>query len=143
MRVRNYLMHFKDRMLVSLLLIAVGIVIELAVVDVISIDKSSVHAPDWVVALLGVLCLSGGLAIAFSPESRVAIWSAGALVITMTIVSAWVALYGSSEYFSGDLPFISRDANVIIARIVFACVSLLGLAIIVAAAKKTWGRGDA
>ena len=119
-----------------------GIVIELTVLEVVSIDNSSVHAPDWVIALLDVLCLSGGLAIAFSPENRIAIWSAGSIVITMTIVSAWVAVYGSSEYFSGDLPFISRDTNVLIARIVFACVSLLGLAIIVAAAKKTWGRGD-
>ena len=136
-------MHSKGRMLISLLLIAAGIVIELTVLDVVSIDNSSVHAPDWVIALLGVLCLSGGLAIAFSPENRIAIWSAGSLVITMTIASAWVTVYGSSEYFSGDLPFISRDTNVLIARIVFACVSLLGLAIIVAAAKKTWGRGDA
>lgn len=136
-------MHSKARILTSVLLLVSGLVIELTVFDIISIDENLVHAPNWVIALLGILFLSGGLVIVVSPESSIATWSAGTLVIAMTLVSAWVAVYGSSEHFSGDLPFISQDTNVIIARIIFGCVSLLGLAIILAAAKKTWGRGDA
>ena len=134
-------MHPKARILSSALLIVAGLVIELTVLDIISIDENLVHAPNWVISLLGILFLSSGLVIVVSPESSIASWSAGTLVIAMTLVSAWVAVYGSSEHFSGDLPFISRDTNVIIARIIFGCVSLLGLAIILAAAKKTWGRG--
>lgn len=136
-------MHSKARILTSVLLLVSGLVIELTVFDIIPIDENLVHAPNWVIALLGILFLSGGLVIVVSPESSIATWSAGTLVIAMTLVSAWVAVYGSSEHFSGDLPFISQDTNVIIARIIFGCVSLLGLAIILAAAKKTWGRGDA
>ncbi len=135
-------MHPKARILSSALLIVAGLVIELTVLDIISIDENLVHAPNWVIALLGILFLSSGLVIVVSPESSIATWSAGTLVIGLTMVSAWVALYGSSEHFSGDWPFISRDTNVIIARIIFGCVSFLGLAIILAAAKKTWGRGD-
>ena len=136
-------MHSKARILCSALLIVAGLGIELTVLDFISIDDNLVHAPNWVIALLGILFLSSGLVIVVSPESSIATWSAGTLVIGLTMVSAWVAVYGSSDHFSGDLPpFISRDTTVIIARIIFGCVSLLGLAIILAAAKKTWGRGD-
>ncbi len=135
-------MHSKGRILSSALLIVAGLVIELTVLDIISIDENLVHAPNWVIALLGILFLSSGLVVVVSPESSIATWSAGTLVIAITLVSAWVAVYGSGEHFSGDLPFISKDTNVIIARFIFGCVSLLGLAIILAAAKKTWGRGD-
>ena len=127
-----------NRLYYSVPFILAGIVIELIVIDVISIDESLVHAPDWVIALCGLLFLSGGLALVAGPKNQIATWSAGTLVISMTLISAWVAVYGASEHFSGDFPFISRDSNVIIARIIFGCVSLLGLAIIAAAAKKTW-----
>ena len=126
------------RLFYSVPFVVAGIVIELIAIDVISIDESLVHAPDWIIGLCGLLFLSGGMAFVTSPKTSIATWSAGTLVISMTLISAWVAVYGASEHFSGDLPFISRDSNVIIARIIFGCVSLLGLAIIVAAAKKTW-----
>ena len=128
-----------SRLIGSVLFIAAGIVIELTAIDVISIDENLIHAPDGVIALCGLLFVSGGLAIVASPNHRIATWAAGTLVISMTLISGWVAVYGASEHFSGDLPFISRDSNVIISRIIFGCVSLLGLAIIAAAAKKTWG----
>jgi hypothetical protein len=124
--------------LLSGMFIVAGIVIELTTIDVISIDENLVHAPDWILGLCGLLFLSGGLAIVASPKSSIATWSAGTLVIFMTLISAWVAVYGASEHFSGDLPLLSRDSNVIIARIIFWCVSLLGLAITTAAIKKTW-----
>jgi hypothetical protein len=85
---------------------------------------------------LGLLFLGGGLAIVANPHSSFASWSAGTVVISVTIVSAWVALYGPSEQFSGDFPFLSRETNVTIARIVFGCVALMGLAITTAAFKK-------
>ena len=127
-----------NRLLCGGLAIFAGIVIELTVIEVIAIDEDLVHAPDWVIALCGLLFMCGGLAVVVSPKSSIATWSAGTLVIAMTLISAWVAVYGASEHFSGDFPFISQDTNVIIARIIFGCVSLLGLAITVAAARKTW-----
>jgi hypothetical protein len=132
--------HPTSRILVSVSLIIAGIVIELTVIDVISINENLVHAPDWIIALCGLLLLSSGLAGAASPKSAIATWSAGTLVISMTLISAWVAVYGPSEQFSGDFPIIPRDSNVIIARLIFGCVSLLGLAITVAAARKTWSQ---
>jgi hypothetical protein len=127
-----------NRLLSGVLMIVAGSVIELIVMDVVQIDEELVHAPDWILALCGLLFLSGGLAIAASPKGSIATWSAGTLVISMTVISAWVTVFGASEQFSGDWPFISRGTNVIIARFVFGCVSLLGLAIIGAAVKKTW-----
>jgi hypothetical protein len=132
--------HPTSRILVSVSLIIAGIAIELTVIDVISINENLVHAPDWIIALCGLLFLSSGLAVAASPKSTIATWSAGTLVISMTLISGWVAVYGPSEQFSGDFPIISRDSNVIIARLNFGCVSLLGLTITVAAARKTWSQ---
>ena len=106
--------------------------------DVIPIDEDLIHSPDWILVLCGLLFLSGGLAINASPKGTIATWSAGTLVISMTVISAWIAVFGASEQFSGDWPFISRGTNVIVSRIVFGCVSLLGLAMIFVAAKKTW-----
>jgi hypothetical protein len=108
-----------NRPLLSIFLIVPGIVVSLVAIDVIR-----------------------GLATVVNPQSSLASWSAGTVVISLTVVSAWVALYGPSEQFSGDFPFLSRETNVTIARIVFGCVALLGLAITAAAARKTWGRSD-
>ena len=135
--------HFRSRILLGTLFLMAGVAVGLSLAGVFSIDEESVHAPKWVLALLGMLFLGGGISTIVSPRSGIAAWSAGIVVVTITIVSAWVALYGSSAHFSGDIPFLSSSTNVFIARIVFGSVSLLGLAIIVAAALKPWGRGDA
>lgn len=124
------------RPLLSILLIVPGIVISFVAIDVIPVDPESVHAPTWIIGLLGLLFLGGGLATVVNPHSSLASWSAGTVVISLTIASAWVALYGPSDHFSGDFPFLSRGTNVTIARIVFGCVALLGLAITAAAFKK-------
>jgi hypothetical protein len=129
-----------NRPLLSIFLIVPGIVISLVAIDVIQLDPETVHAPNWIIGLLGLLFLGGGLATVVNPHNSLASWSAGTAVISLTIVSAWVALYGPSEQFSGDFPFLSRETNVTIARIVFGCVTLLGLAITAAAARNTWRR---
>ncbi|MEE8349094.1 MAG: hypothetical protein V3R94_05970, partial [Acidobacteriota bacterium] len=114
--------HSTSRLLSGLLMIVAGGVIELTVIGVIPIDPNLVHAPGWVIALCGLLIMSGGLALLASPSSSIATWTGGMVVISMTLISAWVAVYGSSEQFSGDFPFISRDTNVLISRVVFGCV---------------------
>ncbi len=131
-----------SRVLPGILLIVAGIVVALLAIDVIQVDPKTVHVPNWVLGLLGLLFVGGGLATIANPQSSLASWSAGTVVISITVVFAWVSLYGPAEQFSGDLPFLSRETNVTIARIVFGCVALLGLAITVAAARKTWGRSD-
>jgi len=130
------------RVLLSILLITAGIVVSLVAIDVVQVDPKTVHAPNWILGLLGLLFVGGGLATIARPQSGLASWSAGTVVIAITVVFAWVSLYGPGEQFSGDLPFLSREINVTIARILFGCVALLGLAITVAAAKKTWDRSD-
>ena len=128
------------RILTGVFLLAAGIVVGLIVSGTISVDEDAVHAPNWILALLGLLFAGSGLAVLVDPRTSLARWSAGTVVTTITIVSAWVSLFGPSEHFSGDWPFLSDDANVLVSRIVFGCVSLLGLAMIVAAAKKSWSK---
>ncbi len=133
--------HSTSRLLIGLLMIVAGGVIELTVIGVVPIDPDLVHAPGWIIAICGLLIMSAGLALVASPGSGIVTWCGGVVVISMTLISAWVAVYGASQQFSGDFPFISRETNVLISRMVFGWVSLLGLAITVAAARKTWGRG--
>ena len=130
------------RILTGVLLVVAGIVVGIVASGTISVDEDAVHAPNWILALLGLLFAGGGLATLVDPRTSLARWSAGTVVTTITVVSAWVSLFGSSEHFSGDWPFLSDDANVLVSRIVFGCVSLLGLAMIVAAAKKSWIKED-
>ncbi len=130
------------RILVGVLLLLAGIVVSLVASGIISVDEDAVHAPKWILALLGLLFAGSGLATLVDPRTSLARWSAGTVVTTITVVSAWVSLFGSNEHFSGDWPFLSDDANVQISRIVFGCVALLGLAMIVAAARKTWNKED-
>jgi len=128
------------RILIGVLLLVASIVVSLVASGTISVDEDAVHAPNWILALLGLLFAGGGLATLVDPRTSLARWSAGTIVTTITIVSAWISLFGPSEHFSGDWPFLSDDANVLISRVVFGCVSLLGLAMIVAAAKKSWSK---
>ena len=113
-------------------LIMAGIIIELVAWGVVSVDKERVHAPMWVIGLTGLLFLAGGVLLA-KPGGRIGTWAGGVVVSVITVVSGWVALYGPAEHFSGDLPWIAGETNVLIARLVFACVALLGLAILVGA----------
>ena len=133
--------HSWSRIVVGALLLIAGIVVWLALAGAISLDEKSINAPKWVIVLIGLLFIASGLAAGAISQGSVATWSGGAVVVTMTVISGWVALFGSSAHFSGDNTFLSKSADEIVTRIIFGSVSLLGLAIIGAAALKTWNRG--
>lgn len=129
---------FSSRVPAGMLFLVAGVVIGLVAMGIIAVDEELLHAPRWVIGLLAALFFAGGLAMLVGPGTSLAQWSAGTIVVSMTIVSAWVSLYGASEHFSGDWPLLSKEANVLIARILFGAVAFLGLGIMVGAVKKSW-----
>lgn len=122
------------RRAMGLFLVGAGVAVELVALGIIPFDAQRIHAPMWVLSLSGVLFLAGGFTVLAPPGSGLAIWCGGAVVVSITAVSAWVALYGPEEGFSGGLPWIPRELDLLIARLMFGCVALLGLAIMAGAA---------
>lgn len=64
-----------------------------------------------------------------APTHKMARMAAGIAVVGITVICAWVALFGDTRYFSGGLSMFSRDTEVRIARALFGSVAILGVAI--------------
>ena len=65
----------------------------------IRIDPAKVHAPGWVLVIIGLVFLSGGLAIVamvLRPKSNPMTWVTLVLVLGLTAVTHWVA-FGDGE----------------------------------------------
>jgi hypothetical protein len=90
---------------------------------------AKMNAPRWVVALGGLVFVGGGVLL-LEPAEFLGQLFAGTVAVAMTAISAWVALFGEPHSFSGGLPFLPHEWNVVFARVLFALVALLGLAIV-------------
>lgn len=51
--------------------------------------------------------------------------------ISITTICAWVSLLGDSEHFESDSLFFSKEMDVLIARILFGLVAVMGTAIVI------------
>lgn len=109
--------------------------------DLLPVDPGSVHAPPWVLALCGLVFVSGGGLILLHRHRVLQHLFAGTIVASFGLVGMWVALFAPAEGFSGGFFFVSDDTNVTIARWFFGIGALLALAIFVVAMLRI-GRGD-
>ncbi len=95
----------------------------------------------WIIGLAGVLFTSAGVVV-IAPSQAIARIAAGILVVGLSAIFAWVALFGEAQYFSGGLSIFSNATEVMIARVLFGLVAILGIAIAVNALLKTLRKGD-
>lgn len=93
------------------------------------VDPAELTAPLWVVAAAGIAFVIAGFMILLANHSRANDLLAGALCLLFAIMGAWVALFSSSEGFSGGLFFLSSEQNVALGRWVFGIGALLSFAI--------------
>lgn len=105
------------------------------------VDPDSVHAPPWVLALCGVVFISGGGLILLHRHRYLQHLFAGAITASFGLVGLWVALFAPDDGFSGGFLFVSDETNVAIARWLFGIGAVLALAIFAAAMFRI-GRGD-
>lgn len=118
----------QERLLVGGFCILMGVMISMAAFGVGPMSGSQTHAPSWVIGLAGVLFASSGVVVV-APAHRIAGLAAGVVVVGLTVISAWVALFGEAQYFSGGFSVFSKATEVFIARIMFGSVAILGIAI--------------
>ena len=100
------------------------------------VDEAALNAPLWVVAGAGFVFVIAGFKILLAKHSRANDLLAGALLFLFGIMGAWVSLFGSSEGFSGGLPIVSSEANVLLGRWIFGLGSLVSFALSVYAFRR-------
>ncbi len=118
-----------ERILAVVMLIAGGAILAVAA-GLITVDPDSIHASRWVIGLIGLVFLSGGVAVlAPSDNSVVGQMAAAIIVLGMGTTSAWVALFGSGDHMSGGIWFLSHNVNVALGRVMFGLGALMCFAI--------------
>jgi divalent metal cation (Fe/Co/Zn/Cd) transporter len=113
----------------GLLLIVVGALPLSVAFGVLPVDEADVHAPMWVVAVSGIAILIAGCMIILGNHSWANDLLAGVLCLLFGVIGVWVALFSSSEGFSGGIPLLSNAANVTLARWVFGGGALISFSI--------------
>ncbi len=128
-----------ERILATVMFVAGAVILAVAA-GLITLDPQSVHAPRWVIGLIGLVFLSGGIAVvAPAGNGIVRRLAAATIVIGMGAASAWVALFGSGDHMSGGLWFLPHYINVGIGRVMFGLGALMCFAI---AAWALFGKHD-
>ncbi|MCP4203152.1 MAG: hypothetical protein GY769_14615 [bacterium] len=93
-------MSYRARLLLSAFFVLMGVMVLLAAFDVGPLSGSETHAPSWVIGVSGVVFASCGVVLSASSQ-RIGRWGAGAVVIGLSVIFRWVALFGEALYFSG------------------------------------------
>lgn len=119
----------RGRLVLGLLCIAAGVMPILVALDIVAVDPGQVSAPMWVVAACGAVFVIGGCMAILASHSWANDVLAGALCLSFAAIGTWVALFSSADDFSGGVPFVAHETNVLIGRWVFGTGTLICLAI--------------
>lgn len=108
----------------GLLALGLGIFAVLGGLGVIPMDTSH-DAPLWVVTVAGAMFCIAGIMVFLRNYPRALDFFAALILAGFTTLCSWVALFSSSEGFSGGVPFLPYDTNVVIARVMFGLGGLM------------------
>jgi hypothetical protein len=131
-----------EKLLTGLFFVVMGVFILLAAFGLGPMSGSAIHAPRWVIGLAGLLFIGSGVLL-IEKFHKLATFMAGFVTIGITVICAWIAVFGEAEYFSSGLSLFSDDTEVLIARVLFGAVAVLGAAITVNAFRKIFAGSDA
>lgn len=132
----------RAKLLLGAFFVLMGLMIVMAAFGVGPMSGSKVHAPRWVIGVCGVVFASCGVVLNARSQAIRSL-GAGLVVIGLAMAFGWVALFGEARYFSGGSPLLTRAAEVLVARVLFASVAALGIGIAVNAVRKALGGRDA
>jgi hypothetical protein len=96
--------------------------------------------PIWVIWLIGVVFVIAGVMIFLRNHSRALDFFAAIILASFTLIGGWVSLFASPEGFSGGIPFLPYDTNVVLARVMFGLGALMCFGGFVYAVKRFVGR---
>ena len=114
---------------IGVICLGVGLFILGIAFGVVPTDPETVHVPPWVLAACGLVFALCGVAVMTPEHSPIRAAAGATVVLAMGLVGAWVSLWGDAEGFSGGVPFLSPEANVVVARVVFGFGALTCFAI--------------
>lgn len=99
-------------------------------------------APPWVAVAIGVCFLIAGLMILLAKHERANDLLAGVILLVFGILGIWVAIFSSDDGFSGGIPFLSRETNILIARWAFGLGTLISFSMCAWAFRRAFTRSD-
>ena len=118
-----------------------GVLISMVAFGAGPMSESPIHAPRWVIGVAGVLFASCSVVLV-APAHGSARVAAGVIVVGLSAICGWVALFGEARYFSGGMSMFPRATEVFMARVVFGMVAILGTAVSANALRRALnGRG--
>tara|TARA_R110002167_G_scaffold149732_1_gene343153 strand:+ start:347 stop:760 length:414 start_codon:yes stop_codon:yes gene_type:complete len=103
---------------------------------ILEVDPDKLHAPPWVLALCGLVFIIAGCMALLGQHGRVNDSLAALILLAFALVGVWVSLFSSAEGFSGGLPFVSQEMNILLQRCIFGLGALICLSLFVYAVRR-------
>ena len=113
----------------GILCIFFGLFPILVVTGFIPFGQSEINAPGWVIFVVGSMFMLGGVAIMIGHSSPLNDLIGSLLCACFGVAAAWVSLRGSDNGFSGGIPLVPDQFNVMLGRVLFALGAALSFLI--------------
>ena len=126
----------RGRVIWGIVLLIAGLVYAGVSLGIIQVDSSTTHAPMTVLFLVAVVLSIGGVMMIAGRDSRLNELLAAVLLLGMSSIGSWVAIFGSIDGISGGLAFLPSELNVGLGRVLFGLGALLCLAMAVYALRR-------
>lgn len=96
---------------------------------IVPVDDAELTAPRFVVGGAGLALIVAGLMIFLANHPRTNNFLAGVLLLLFGIMGMWVSVLSSNDGFSGGIPFIPAELNILVGRWVFGFGALISFAL--------------
>lgn len=113
-----------------------GVLPILVVVDWLPVDPASIHAPSWVLLVIGAVFIIAGLMVIVGLRSRLNDALAAILLIGFAALGFWAAFGADADTMTGGIPFVSRETNASIGKWLFAIGAIMSGGMAVYAIKR-------
>ena len=126
----------RERLVYGIGCLAVGCFPIAIALGYIPIRQADTAAPRWVIAGAGFAFVIAGFMILLAHVSRANDFLAGVLLLLFGVMGMWVSVFSSDEGFSGGLPFLPPELNILVGRWVFGIGALICFAFCVYALRR-------
>ena len=126
----------KQLIIFSGLFVLMGLLMLLVGMSIIEAPEESINAPLWVIRLCGFIFISAGIMIYLGEKNPYNHIFAAIIVFGMAAIGLWVSIFGDAKDFSGGLPLLGDETNVLLARLIFGSMAIMCIAIGIYALKK-------
>lgn len=101
----------------GLSMFALGIYFVGMAVGLFEIEPGTLHAPEWVLGIVGLITLAIGLALLTSRWGQLRLIMVALILLGFIALSCWMVFWVDPESISGGFPFLSAWTNGVIAKV--------------------------